>query len=115
MSDKPKGLAARLNKTVKPKPSVVPTEPVDSNLTSNLTVKEPELDPIVPIVEPTRNIGAWSKGIDSIRSAVQLPNPVIAKPAVTKVSTSLSQQSNKDHLGYITDEDDFSDEEDFYP
>ena len=107
MSDKPKGLAARLNKTVKHNPSVVPvTEPVKKLETP---VQEP--DPIVPIVEPTRNIGAWSNGINSIRNAVQLPNPVIAKPAPTKVSKSLSQQSNKDHLGYITDEDDISDED----
>lgn len=112
MSDKPKGLAARLNKTVKHNPSVPVTEPVEKlEKLEKLETPVQEHDPIVPIVEPTRNIGVWSKGINSIRSAVQLPNPVIAKPAPTKVSKSLSQDSNKDHLGYITDEDDISDED----
>jgi hypothetical protein len=105
MSDKPKGLAARLNKNIiKNKPSAVLTPTV---------VVAPEPEPIVPIVEPTRHIGgAWSKGIDSIRGAVNLPNPVIAKPVSTKVSASvLSKKSNKDYLGYITDEDDITDED----
>jgi hypothetical protein len=110
MSDKPKGLAARLNKN-KPVSAVpAPPQPV---LTQT---SDPVPEPVVPVYAPPRNLGAWSKGIETIRSAVSLPPPVVEKPVAILTKKQAVAKSNKDPLGYITDEDEGEgeDEDGFY-
>lgn len=115
MSDKPKGLAARLNKN-KPVSAVAVQPPVSEPTHSSPPAPDPEPVAPVPIYQPPRNLGAWSKGIDTIRSAVSLPTPVAPKPAAVLTTKKTVVQSNKDPLGYITDEDEGEgdDEDDFY-
>ena len=121
MSDKPMGLAARLNKSSAKTPSSKPLTPISqvqmkaSALESAL---EPALEPALALAHepltidtpitnmPVRTFGAWTNGIGTIRDAVMLPNPV-PKPKASQVKVSVQTESvlNKDPLGYITDED----------
>lgn len=120
MSDKPMGLAARLNKSPVKKPSAL-TSALTSTLTSTLTTapalgRAPEREPTLglgpltidtPITDmPVRTFGAWTNGIGTIRDAVMLPNQ-LPKPKASQVKVSVQKEPvfNKDPLGYITDED----------
>jgi hypothetical protein len=123
MSDKPMGLAARLNKSSTKTPS---SSSSASALTSSaLTPVEPARAPApvpapltidTPIKDmPVRTFGAWTNGIGTIRDAVMLPNPV-TKPKASPVKVSVQNEPvfNKDPLGYITDEDENQCDEDPY-
>jgi hypothetical protein len=127
MSDKPMGLAARLNKSSAKTPSSKPLTPISqvssaSALARELApepAREParEYEPLTidtPITDmPVRTFGAWTNGIGTIRDAVMLPNPV-PKPKASQVKVSVQKESvfNKDPLGYITDEDEDQCDED---
>lgn len=118
MSNKPMGLAARLNKSSAKAPSALtsaltPIAPLIAPLTSApiapLTIDTPITD------MPVRTFGAWTNGIGTIRDAVMLPNPA-PKPKARQVKVSVQNEPvfNKDPLGYITDEDENQCDEDPY-
>jgi hypothetical protein len=109
MSDKPMGLAARLNKSSAKTPSSKPSSAPASALAPApaLALALAPLTIDTPITDmPVRTFGAWTNGIGTIRDAVMLPNPV-PKPKDNHVKVSVQKEPifNKDPLGYITDED----------
>jgi len=126
MSDKPMGLAARLNKSSSKTPAsareLAPArelareparelarEPARELAHAPLTIDTPITD------MPVRTFGAWTNGIGTIRDAVMLPNPA-PKPKASQVKVSVQNEPmfNKDPLGYITDEDENQCDEDPY-
>jgi hypothetical protein len=117
MSDKPMGLAARLNKSSTKKPSSKPLTPISQVSSARELAPARESEPLTidtPITDmPVRTFGAWTNGIGTIRDAVMLPNPVPKlKASQVKVSVQKESVFNKDPLGYITDEDEGQCDED---